>query len=269
MQARDSASLSASSCLLNFHFSFVLAPHQLTASSTLNMKSSILIGVAITGWMRALPSVAAQGSTIEDVRLTFYSRPDNGPPPGPDNTFDCGRGKGLDGKPIAGGKSAVVLTTSSELSSIINGLARTQILLLLQRPPTTTTSHDVALSTFRFYASTSAMKTTAQIAVSNNHPSMEPPNPYHLPPLRPWYFYRVLITMRYLETDWDNHKLYHIGLWTSLNQESRGNHQISCENNLPGGSQTIIKNPPGNLAVDSMLSPPAEYSLLPYADPLH
>ncbi|KAF6232656.1 hypothetical protein HO173_009095 [Letharia columbiana] len=67
------------------------------------MKSSILIGVAITGWMRALPSVAAQCSTIEDVSLTFYSWPDNGPPPGPDNTFDCGRGKGLeDGKPIAG-----------------------------------------------------------------------------------------------------------------------------------------------------------------------
>lgn len=80
------------------------------------MKSSILIGVAITGWMRALPSVAAQCSTIEDVSLTFYSWPDNGPPPGPDNTFDCGRGKGLeDGKPIAGGKSAVMLTTSSEL----------------------------------------------------------------------------------------------------------------------------------------------------------
>ena len=40
------------------------------------------------------------------------------------------------------------------------------------------------------------------------------------------------------------------------------NGHSNCENNLPGGSQTIIRNHSGNLAVESMFSSSAEYSLL-------
>ena len=77
------------------------------------MKFSPVIGVAMTAFMAALPSVAAQCSTIQDVKLTFYGWPDNGPPPGPDNAFDCGRGEGPDGEPIAGGTSISFSTLSA------------------------------------------------------------------------------------------------------------------------------------------------------------
>ncbi len=46
--------------------------------------------------------VAASCILIDDVELTFYGWHDNDPP-SPDNAFDCGRGNGPDGNPIAGG----------------------------------------------------------------------------------------------------------------------------------------------------------------------
>lgn len=78
------------------------------------MKGFAFFSVASVGFMGALPSTAAQCSTIEDVKLTFYGWPDNDPP-GADNAFDCGRGTGSDGEPIAGGKAAIISTTSSAL----------------------------------------------------------------------------------------------------------------------------------------------------------
>ena len=51
-----------------------------------------------------IPTVfAASCAPIDNVELTFYGWHDNDPP-SPDNAFDCGRGNGPDGTPIAGGK---------------------------------------------------------------------------------------------------------------------------------------------------------------------
>ena len=47
-------------------------------------------------------SIATSCNPIDDVELTFYGWHDNDPP-SPDNAFDCGRGNGPDGEPIAGG----------------------------------------------------------------------------------------------------------------------------------------------------------------------
>ncbi|MDI1486200.1 MAG: hypothetical protein OHK93_005426 [Ramalina farinacea] len=51
------------------------------------------------------PSLSlAQSCTVtSNTKITFFGWPDNGPPAGPDNAFDCGRGNGPDGQPIAGG----------------------------------------------------------------------------------------------------------------------------------------------------------------------
>ena len=55
-----------------------------------------------------------------------------------------------------------------------------------------------------------------------------------------------------LVTDWDSKKEYHIDLWTGSNTAGGGQNQIECEDDLPGGSQTIILDPPNGLPVDSM-----------------
>ena len=55
-----------------------------------------------------------------------------------------------------------------------------------------------------------------------------------------------------LVTDWDSKKEYHIDLWTGSNTAGGGQNQIDCEDDLPGGSQTIILDPPNSLPVDSM-----------------
>lgn len=54
------------------------------------------------------------------------------------------------------------------------------------------------------------------------------------------------------EEDWDSKQEYHIDLWTGSNTANGGNDQIDCEDNSPGGSQTIILDPPNSLPVDSM-----------------
>lgn len=55
-----------------------------------------------------------------------------------------------------------------------------------------------------------------------------------------------------LVTDWNSKGEYHIDLWTGSNTASGGQNQINCEDSLPGGSQTIILDPPNSLPVDSM-----------------
>lgn len=52
-------------------------------------------------------------------------------------------------------------------------------------------------------------------------------------------------------TDWDSKGEYHIDLWTGSNTAGGGQDQINCEDNLPGGSQTIILDPPNSLPVDT------------------
>ena len=47
-------------------------------------------------------ALAASCAPINNVELTFYGWHDNDPP-SPDNAFNCGRGNGPDGNPIAGG----------------------------------------------------------------------------------------------------------------------------------------------------------------------
>ena len=71
-------------------------------SHILKMKSNKLNALALTCIAGALPTLAQQCSTVDNVFITFYGWPDNSPP-GADNAFDCGRGKGPDGEPIAGG----------------------------------------------------------------------------------------------------------------------------------------------------------------------
>ena len=71
-----------------------------------------------------------------------------------------------------------------------------------------------------------------------------------------------MITISYPESDWKENIIYHIDLWTGSNQHSEGDDQISCEDNLPGGSQTIIKDPPSGLKVESTFSPSVERSSL-------
>ena len=62
-------------------------------------RSNIL---ALVSLLQAIPSLASSCAPINNVKVTFYGWPDNSPP-GPANAFDCGRGKGPDGEPIAGG----------------------------------------------------------------------------------------------------------------------------------------------------------------------
>ncbi len=61
-------------------------------------------------------------------------------------------------------------------------------------------------------------------------------------------------TIYSLVTDWDSKGEYHIDLWTGSNVAGGGQDQINCEDNLPGGSQTIILDPPNSLPVDSTYS---------------
>ncbi|KAL8825188.1 MAG: hypothetical protein Q9191_004566 [Dirinaria sp. TL-2023a] len=51
--------------------------------------------------------------------------------------------------------------------------------------------------------------------------------------------------------DWDKNHEYHIDLWTGSTTENGGQTQIDCENSLPGGPQTIVRNPPKNLETDT------------------
>ena len=64
-----------------------------------------------------------------------------------------------------------------------------------------------------------------------------------------------------LVTDWNSKGEYHIDLWTGSNTAGGGQNQINCEDSLPGGSQTIILDPPYSLPVDSMhsVTPVFEY----------
>jgi len=70
------------------------------------MKTIPFNSIALLCLTQALSSLAAYAGTCQsqpNVQITFYGYDDNGPPIGPDNAFDCGRGLGPDGKPIAGG----------------------------------------------------------------------------------------------------------------------------------------------------------------------
>lgn len=55
-----------------------------------------------------------------------------------------------------------------------------------------------------------------------------------------------------LVSDYDSKGEYHIDLWTGSNTAGGGQDQINCEDSLPGGSQTIILDPPNSLPVDSV-----------------
>ena len=61
--------------------------------------------VAAACLLLSSPSLTlAQSCTVtSNTKITFFGWPDNGPPKGPDDAFDCGRGNGPDGQPIAGG----------------------------------------------------------------------------------------------------------------------------------------------------------------------
>ena len=59
--------------------------------------------LALAATLNALPTLSQSCNPIDNVKITFYGWDDNGPPVGPDNAFDCGRGKGPGGAPIAGG----------------------------------------------------------------------------------------------------------------------------------------------------------------------
>ena len=66
------------------------------------MKNTRISVLALVNLLQAIPSLAGSCAPINNVKVTFYGWPDNSPP-GPANAFDCGRGKGPDGEPIAGG----------------------------------------------------------------------------------------------------------------------------------------------------------------------
>ena len=100
---------------LGLHFFFVRALHRLTASSTLYIQNSAILGVFLASMMRAIPSGAAQCAAIEDAEFTFYGWPDHGPPLDPDNAFNGGRGIGPDGELVVRGKSPTFQITSSGL----------------------------------------------------------------------------------------------------------------------------------------------------------
>lgn len=51
-------------------------------------------------------------------------------------------------------------------------------------------------------------------------------------------------------TDWKSGK-YHIDLWTGSSTVNGGQSQINCENALTPNAQSIVRQPPSNLAVDS------------------
>ncbi|KAI4235781.1 MAG: hypothetical protein L6R40_006376 [Gallowayella cf. fulva] len=51
--------------------------------------------------------------------------------------------------------------------------------------------------------------------------------------------------------DWDNSRQYHIDLWTGSTTVNGGNTQIECENSLPGGQQTIVRNPSNSFEMDT------------------
>lgn len=53
-----------------------------------------------------------------------------------------------------------------------------------------------------------------------------------------------------LETDWER-GIAHIDVWTGSSTSDGGQDQINCEDDLtPGATQTIIRNPAGDLPVD-------------------
>lgn len=52
-------------------------------------------------------------------------------------------------------------------------------------------------------------------------------------------------------SDYDSKGEYHIDLWTGSNTAGGGQDQINCEDSLPGGSQTIVLDPPNSLPVDT------------------
>lgn len=51
-------------------------------------------------------------------------------------------------------------------------------------------------------------------------------------------------------TDFGSGK-YHIDIWTGSSTVNGGNNQIQCENNLTPNPQSIVRQPPTNLPVDS------------------
>lgn len=55
-------------------------------------------------------------------------------------------------------------------------------------------------------------------------------------------------------TDWSNGQP-HIDIWTGSPSVNGGQNQINCEDNLTlGGRYSIVRNPPTNYGVDSMLA---------------
>ena len=58
----------------------------------------------------------------------------------------------------------------------------------------------------------------------------------------------------FAESDFDSSGQFHIDLWTGSNTRG-GDNQTECEDSLPGGSLTIINDPPGGLEVDSKFPP--------------
>lgn len=80
--------------------------------------------------------------------------------------------------------------------------------------------------------------------------TMTAPNTISPPPF--------LISVRWIRlidrgegTDWDNSRQYHIDLSTGSTTVYGGDTQIECENSLPGGQQTIIRNPSEDLETDT------------------
>ncbi|KAL8677364.1 MAG: hypothetical protein Q9186_006199 [Xanthomendoza sp. 1 TL-2023] len=51
--------------------------------------------------------------------------------------------------------------------------------------------------------------------------------------------------------DWDSSRRYHIDLWTGSTTVNGGDLQIDCENILPGGHKSIVRNPPNAFETDT------------------
>ncbi|MCJ1455909.1 hypothetical protein MMC28_006266 [Mycoblastus sanguinarius] len=162
------------------------------------MKSNKLNALALTCIAGALPTLAQQCSTVDNVFITFYGWPDNSPP-GADNAFDCGRGKGPDGEPIAGGTGTYTDPISFATATDNTNLPQCGMVYL------------------------------------------------------PWLhkYFRNEDDCENCTGMWDSSKTYHIDLWTGSNTQGGGDNQINCEDSLPGGFNTIIKNPPNGLPVDT------------------
>jgi hypothetical protein len=75
-------------------------------------------------------------------------------------------------------------------------------------------------------------------------------------PLFQKYFYKG-DSCQHCSTDWGNwgncYHVDHVDLWSGSTYLNGGQDQINCEDNLPGGKQLIVREPPSDLPANSKL----------------